>query len=286
MNTENNLSTQVQPRCQQDLDPAPRALATVPATPADIVLYAMKNGGSIEQIRDFMQLQREWEADQARKAYVADMAEFKKNPPTIVKDKLVGYENKDGTFTGYKHATLGNVTNAIVEGLAAHGFSHSWDVKQDGSMATVTCKITHRMGHSESVSMQAAKDDSGKKNQIQQVASAITYLQRYTLLAATGLATHDQADDDGQAAALDTALADKWCGAAARAADLPALEQVWKDGDAEIKAKGTDFDFRDFVAAVNGRKAKLTAPPREANKSSRLNDIVGKAGPAPQQAAE
>jgi hypothetical protein len=277
MNTENNIQT---------IEPAPRALATTARTPADILIYAMEKGGNIEQIEKLMDLQMRWEANEARKAYVADMAEFKKNPPTIVKDKLVGYENKDGTFTGYKHATLGNVTNAIVEGLAAHGFSHAWAVRNHGSLVEVDCVITHRMGHSELVTMQAAKDDSGKKNQIQQVASAITYLQRYTLLAATGLATHDQADDDGQAAALDTALADKWCGAAARAADLPALEQVWKDGEAEIKAKGTDFDYRDLVAAVNGRKAKLLAPPKEANKSSRLKDIVKPKDQAPQQAAE
>lgn len=264
------------------IDPTQTALAAVPATPADIVLYAMKNGGSIEQIRDFMQLQREWEADQARKQFVADMAEFKKNPPTIVKDKLVGYENKDGTFTGYKHATLGNVTNAIVEGLAQHGFSHRWDVKQEGALITVTCRITHRMGHSEDVTMQAAKDDSGKKNQIQQVASAITYLQRYTLLAATGLATHDQADDDGAAAGLDIALADKWMTMAQRAPDLAALEKVWRDGEAEIKADGTDYDYRDFVGAVNARKLQLTTP-RDPNKSSRLAAIVGT---TQQQAAE
>jgi hypothetical protein len=170
------------------------------ATPADIVLYAMQNGGSIEQIRDFMQLQREWEADQARKAFVADMAEFKKSPPEIVKDKLVGYKNKDGTVTGYTHATLGNVTEAIVSGLARCGFSHRWDTEQQGGNIVVTCILTHKLGHSERTSLSAVKDDSGKKNQIQQMASTITYLQRYTLLAATGVATKDQGDDDGSGA--------------------------------------------------------------------------------------
>jgi len=53
------------------------------------------------------------------------------------------------------------------------------------------------MGHSESVTLQSATDDSGKKNNIQALGSAITYLQRYTLLSITGLATEDQ-DDDGK----------------------------------------------------------------------------------------
>jgi hypothetical protein len=47
--------------------------------------------------------------------------------------------------------------------------------------------------------MKAPKDTSGSKNAIQSIASTITYLQRYTLFAATGLAADDQ-DDDGKAA--------------------------------------------------------------------------------------
>jgi hypothetical protein len=126
------------------------------------------------------------------------MAAFKLNPPDIRKTKLVGYANRDGTVTGYYHATLGEVAAAIVDSLAQHGFSHSWETKQVDGLITVNCKITHRMGHSESTSMQAAPDQSGKKNAIQAVASSITYMQRYTLLAATGLATTDMQDDDGQ----------------------------------------------------------------------------------------
>jgi hypothetical protein len=45
--------------------------------------------------------------------------------------------------------------------------------------------------------MEAGADVSGKKNAIQSVASSITYLSRYTLLAATGLAAVDMPDDDG-----------------------------------------------------------------------------------------
>ncbi len=228
------------------------------ATPADIVMYAMKNGGTVAEIREFMQLQREWEADQARKAYVEAMAEFKRNPPTIIKDKAVGYTNKDGSFTGYKHATLGNVTNAIVEGLAAHGFSHSWDVKQAGSTAHVTCKITHRLGHSESVTMEAGKDDSGKKNAIQQVASAVSYLQRYTLLLATGLATHDQDDDGQEYGTVDTALADKWLALVAAAKTDEDVVSVWNAGIGPIEASKDAHAYDEFKKAVGQRRAEFT----------------------------
>jgi hypothetical protein len=64
------------------------------------------------------------------------------------------------------------------------------------------------------VTMQAGKDESGKKNAIQQVASTNTYLQRYTFLAITGLATKGQ-DDDG--AAFDKGDGDDEAGGLAEA---------------------------------------------------------------------
>jgi hypothetical protein len=56
------------------------------------------------------------------------------------------------------------------------------------------------MGHSESTSLSASPDTSGSKNAIQAIGSTVSYLQRYTILALTGLATEDM-DDDGHAAA-------------------------------------------------------------------------------------
>lgn len=254
-------------------------LAATPTTPTAVLMHAMANGGSLEQIEKLLDLQLKWEANEARKAFVADMAAFKQNPPTIKKDKAVGYHTKEGDFVGYKHATLGNVTDAIVEGLAKHGFSHKWDVDQHGEMVRVTCRITHRMGHSEDVSMSAANDNSGRKNPIQQVASTITYLQRYTLLAATGLATHDQHDDDGASAGGDLpSLSDTWCKAAQDAASLPDLEKVWHAGTKAFEEAGTDEEWKAFKAAVNSRKAQLEPIQQQAQpgRSSRVAGILSR----------
>lgn len=220
------------------VDPQGGALRTVAATPADMVTHFMANGASLEQLDKLFDLQQKWEADQARKAYVDGMAQFKLNPPKIIKDKLVEFSG-----TRYTHATLGAVTEAIVAGLAEHGFSHRWDTKQDGGTITVTCIITHRMGHSESTSLSSGKDDSGKKNQIQQIASAQTYLQRYTLLAATGIATHDQQDDDGQGYGLDTKLADKWIAEVNKAKDEAAMLEVWNRALVDIRAADDGFAY-------------------------------------------
>ncbi len=62
------------------------------------------------------------------------------------------------------------------------------------------CTITHELGHSESTSLTANPDISGSKNAIQAIGSTISYLERYTVLALTGLATKDM-DDDGVSSA-------------------------------------------------------------------------------------
>ena len=149
----------------------------------------------LDRLQKLFDLKKQWEAEEARKAYVAAMARFKADPPTIIKDKHVSFTTTKGV-TEYDHATLGAVCAAIVDGLAKQGISHSWDTTQSEAHVKVTCVLTHEFGHSERVSLHSAYDDSGGKNAIQALGSAITYLQRYTLFAATGLAAME--DDDGR----------------------------------------------------------------------------------------
>lgn len=145
----------------------------------------------VAKLKELLDVQERWEANQAKKAYVQAMALFKANPPEITKDKTVKYGN-----TSYNHATLSNVTACINKALSKHGLTASWVTGQDNGSVKVTCKITHVMGHSEETCLAAPPDETGSKNAIQAIGSTVTYLQRYTLLALTGLATYDQ-DDDG-----------------------------------------------------------------------------------------
>lgn len=165
----------------------------IPSNPMQMLARAVERGASMDQLQQLMDLQDRWEANQARKAFVAAMAAFKKDPPKIIKDKHVEFGN-----TKYDHATLGAVCSAIVEGLAKVGISHRWTVKQD-QMIEVTCILTHELGHTEDVMLKAGPDTSGAKNAIQAIGSAVTYLQRYSLFCATGLAAM-QNDDDGASA--------------------------------------------------------------------------------------
>lgn len=164
-------------------------------SPASMMIAAMSKGMDLDKLEKFMGLQERWEANEAKKAYTVAMAAFKKSPPKIDKDKHVKFTLKTGGTAEYSHASLANVTDKINAALGEHGLSAAWITVQDGAKITVTCTITHEMGHSESTSLTAAPDESGSKNSIQAIGSTISYLQRYTILALTGLATGDMDDD-------------------------------------------------------------------------------------------
>ena len=183
------------------LDEPPREVA--PVTPMDMLQMAVEKGADIEKLQQLMALQERWEANNARKAFVAAMAEFKADPPAILKNRTVSYGNGKAA---YDHATLDQVCDAVGTALAKYGLAHSWGVEQEGDVIRVSCVLTHALGHSERVTMSAKPDTSGSKNPIQAIGSATTYLQRYTLLSATGLAAKGQDDDSGH---VDTITAEQ-----------------------------------------------------------------------------
>jgi len=163
------------------------------SSPMALAQQFLTNGGSLESLEKMMVLQERFETNQAKKAYHVAMAAFKANPPKIIKDKKVAFGN-----TKYSHATLATIVEDISKALSGHGLSAAWKTNQN-ELIEVTCTITHSLGYSESTTLKAGPDASGGKNSIQAIGSTVSYLERYTILALTGLATHDQ-DDDGNSA--------------------------------------------------------------------------------------
>jgi hypothetical protein len=143
-----------------------------------------------EQMQIMLDVQIKWEKNEAEKAYHVAMAKFQEDAPAIIK-------TKDGH--NCKYAGLSDIVAAVAPKLSAQGLSHAWITDTGESGIKVTCKITHEKGHSEETALAAGPDGSGNKNAIQAIGSTVTYLQRYTLKAALGLAEGDQGDD-GQGA--------------------------------------------------------------------------------------
>lgn len=159
-------------------------------TPMDMLRVAIDKGAELDKLQQLMNMQQQWEANEAKKAYVVAMSNFKAKPPQIVKDML----NKQ---YGSKYSSLANFVNTVNPELSKHGLSSKWELNQSAGVM-VTCVMTHVLGHMESVSMTAPPDTSGQKNPIQQIKSTVTYLELATFQAITGLVSSDTVlDDDG-----------------------------------------------------------------------------------------
>lgn len=181
---------------------APRRAVTVPAiaahSPMSIVQAALASG-NVEMYREAVALAKEMDAITARKAFDNAMADAKAEIPVIRKNRTVGFDSRKAgsARTDYAHEDLAEIARTVDPILGSHGLSYRFRVTSNlNEPVTVTCVVSHRDGHFEETTLRAARDDSGNKNAIQQIGSTITYLQRYTLKAALGLAAAK--DDDGR----------------------------------------------------------------------------------------
>lgn len=156
-------------------------------SPMSLIQVAIESNADIEKLERLMQLQQQWDSQQGRKHFYEALAAFQRECPDILKTKKA-----HNSF----YAPLGDIMNQIRGLLADCGLSIRFEQDHSNGV-TVTCVVTHKDGHAERTTMSAPADSSGSKNEIQAIASAVTYLQRYTLIGALGITTAD-ADMDGR----------------------------------------------------------------------------------------
>ena len=186
-------------RRTQALVPVAAALPPSTSTPAELLRIAVSQGAALDRISQLMDLQERWERSEAKKAYVVAMNGFKANPPLITKNEIAKFIGKNGEIVEWEYSTLDHIHDAVLSELSRHGISHRWVVEQPKpETVRVTCILTHKLGHSEQTTLEGPVDHSGSKNAIQAIGSSAKYLERYTLMAATGLADKSP-DTDGLA---------------------------------------------------------------------------------------
>lgn len=170
-------------------------------TPDMLLAKAIEKGVDVEQLSKLMELQEKWFARRAREEYSRAFSKFQSMAPDLQKNKQVSYDHKNGPGkTEYKYQELGDIAKHIREALAECGLSYKWEQTEDKQTKeiTVTCIVEHVGGHVErGMPLSGQYDNSGNKNMIQQKASTITYLRRYTLTGILGLSSTD-VDNDGK----------------------------------------------------------------------------------------
>lgn len=159
--------------------------------PSQLLTLAVDKDLDIDKLRQLMELQKEWQADQSRKSFFEALTKFQSEVPELRKVKEVSFKE-----VKYKYAPLADIVRQIKTTCKDCGISYRWEISDTKEEIKVTCLITHVDGHTEQTTMMANPDTSGSKNIIQARGSSIEYLKRYTLIGALGLSTADT-DVDG-----------------------------------------------------------------------------------------
>lgn len=156
-------------------------------TPATMLREAIVRGLPPETIERFMALYERWQASEARKLFDDAIANAKAEIPPIVRN-ATGHNSK-------KYVDFAQIAKTVDPILVKHGLSYRFRSEQ-GERINVTCILSHRAGHSEETTLSGPADTTGNKNAVQAIGSTLTYLQRYSLIQALGLAAAN--DDDGK----------------------------------------------------------------------------------------
>jgi len=151
----------------------------------------------VDKFERFLAMKERLDAAESRKKFNAAVAAAKSDIPPIFKNKTVDFTGAKGRTT-YRHEDFAEIARVVDPVLSQHGLSYRYRSSQSGGKLTVTCILSHTSGHAEETTLQASDDHSGNKNDIQAIGSSATYLQRYTLKLALGLAS--SSDDDGKKA--------------------------------------------------------------------------------------
>lgn len=184
-----------------------------------------------EKFRALLEVQKDWEANEARKAFYADMCEVQTDIRPVVRDA-----NNQQTRSMY--ATLETVHKAISPIYTARGFSvsHDEDDSPQEGMTRYVAIVRHRDGHMEKFHLDLPLDDAGIKGSVNKTgvhakASSSSYARRILETRIFNV-VFDNEDDDGNAAGDRTISAD----------DVKIISLALKDCP-----PGTDFKVLEFA---------------------------------------
>lgn len=166
-----------------------KQIQAIDNSPMSLISAAVNSGADVDKLEKLMDLQDRWEKGHARKSFFIALSKFQSQCPTITKSKA-GHNSK--------YAPLEDIICQVKTILADCGLAYRFEQSQaDNGIIKVACIISHYDGHEEKTVMSSEADKSGNKQAIQAIASAVTYLRRYTFTGALGIATADE-DMDGR----------------------------------------------------------------------------------------
>lgn len=176
--------------------------------PLTLIARAVERGMDPMQLKALIDLQHQWEAGLARKAYAQAMVECQSEMPCIVRD---GWND----HTKSRFARLETISQQAKPIYQQHGFALEFSEGEASKAGykRIVCKVIHRDGHSEQKWIEFPIDGTGAKggkssmNEVQGCVSTDTYGKRVLTCNVFNITIADT-DLDGQPPAYDNPEAD------------------------------------------------------------------------------
>lgn len=226
--------------------------------PERLIEMAIKQNLDADKLGKLMELKLTWEANEARKAYIEAIQQFKATLPAISKSKHISYATSTGGKVDYWYVPLDQACSILTDALHAVGITHSWKTSDTNGKTTVACVLTHKMGHSEEAALLSGPSDtSGGKNNIQAIGSTVTYLQRYTLLAACGVAAKGQDDDGKSGEGMPEQAIEDYCVAIRDESTMEGLKKIFKEAYSKATALSDQSARGRLTTVYESRKREI-----------------------------
>lgn len=165
--------------------------------PSDMIRLAVDKGTDLSKLRELLEIQKDWEANEARKAYNKALSIVHSKMPAVAKTLT-------NPQTRSKYASLDSIINHTKSIYTANGFSVCFyeGVSSSPNCVRVCADLIHELGHKESYFYDVPLDGVGIKGNanmtaIHGKASSVSYGRRYLMCMVFNIPTGD--DNDGNA---------------------------------------------------------------------------------------
>lgn len=167
------------------------------SSPAELIQMVVAGKGSLEQLKGLLDLQKDWEANEARKSFASAFAIAQANITAVIKTKL-------NPQTHSKYADLGDILKIAQPVYTAEGFSVIFYEGETSVVESirVCADVLHSAGHKETYHYDVPLDGVGIKGnanmtKIHGKSSSVSYGRRYLMCMIWNIPTQD---DDGNSA--------------------------------------------------------------------------------------
>lgn len=162
--------------------------------PIDSLVQKAVEAGSVDVLERLLVVKKEVQADQARSAFYTSLVGFQNECPVIGK---TAQANIRPGFS-YSYTPIEDIAHAIRPLLDKYQLGYRWFTNQEVNKLTVTCRISHALGHVEETSL-TVPVGADPQRPAWPVAQSLTYAKRYTLCNALGIVVGGEDDDAHEA---------------------------------------------------------------------------------------